>query len=156
MPWVCLHFVIVVFTDHTHLLFQRIIYRINLLSQISFTELTRSMLHNDVSAIDKLLNTISKVGCSQQLEAEVSSAGLLLQRLNSQRKLVLDDLTSSLHKSDITELRSLCNPPQMVVQCVTATMMLIGVKEKQAVSILSLFILENSMTFLGNMYNLVL
>ena len=30
VPWVCLRFVIVVFPDHTHLLFFRVLYKINI------------------------------------------------------------------------------------------------------------------------------
>ena len=90
------------------------------------------MFHNDVTRIKCLLQNISEVGCEPQLEAEVSSAGLLLGRLEKHREESLKDLNKYLCSYALTELGRLLRPPILVQQLITATLLLLGVKEEQA------------------------
>ena len=72
------------------------------------------MFHNDESQIKYYLSLVSEVGCDLDLEAEVSSAMLLLQRLDKQRDLLSEGLKDCLSKHIITEIRSFMNPPEWV------------------------------------------
>ena len=90
------------------------------------------MFHNDESQIKYYLSLVSEVGCDQELEAEVSSATLLLQRLDKQRDLLSEGLKDCLSKHIITEIRSFMNPPEWVKTLITATLLLLGYTKRQA------------------------
>ena len=90
------------------------------------------MFHNDESQIKYYLSLVSEVGCDLDLEAEVSSAMLLLQRLDKQRDLLSEGLKDCLSKHIITEIRSFMNPPEWVKTLITATLLLLGYTKRQA------------------------
>ena len=90
------------------------------------------MFHNDEPKIQHYLSLVSEVGCEQELEAEVSSARLLLYRLEKQRDLLSQSLLKYLSKPVITEIRSLGCPPALVKELIMATLLLLGYTEEQA------------------------
>ena len=71
-----------------------------------FPDLTYAMFHRDVSQIQSLLTMVSEVGCDEYLEAEVSSARLLLSRMVKEREASLHELQQVLTRESINEIRS--------------------------------------------------
>lgn len=90
------------------------------------------MFHDDVPEMMTILAMITGAGLEMQLEAEVKSARLLIDRLATQRRVSLDELKNVVHKGDITEIKMLHSPPSLVKELMTAVLMLLGCPEKEA------------------------
>ena len=90
------------------------------------------MFHRDVTRIKLLLQLVSEVGYEDALDAEVSSAILLLQRIERERDLSLEEVKNILNKACFDEIRSMKNPPVVVQAVMNATLLLLGHSERQA------------------------
>ena len=89
------------------------------------------MFHRDVSQIQSLLSMVSEVGCDEYLEAEVSSAKLLLSRMVKERDASLHELQQVLTRESINEIRSMLHPPALIKDLLRATLLLLGHSEEQ-------------------------
>ena len=115
------------------------------------------MFHSNIARMKLILSKVPEYGCEQQLEAEIASANLLIARLEAQRQSSLKELNEVINKGDITEIKSLAAPPQVVKDVITSAMMLLGYPYKKAwVRILCVFLCGNGIiarvsfgTFIG-------
>ena len=89
------------------------------------------MFHNDVPKMKSFLKELFETKLDQQLEAEVSSANLLIDRLESQRQKTLEEKKNVVCKGDIVEVRSFPNPPRAVLEVISAVLVLLGYNEHQ-------------------------
>ena len=102
------------------------------------------MFHSNIARMKLILSKVPEYGCEQQLEAEIASANLLIARLEAQRQSSLKQLNEVINKGDITEIKSLAAPPQVVKDVITSAMMLLGYPYKKArVRILCVFLCGN-------------
>lgn len=93
-------------------------------------DLTYAMFHRDVPHIQSLLSLVSEVGCEDYLEAEVSSARLLLSRMEKERDASLQELQKVLTRESINEIRSMLHPPVLIKDLLRATLLLLGHSEE--------------------------
>ena len=86
------------------------------------------MFHNDVPRMRYFLSKLLETGLEQELEAEVISANLLIDRLESKRRKSLVEIKNVVHKPDIGEIKTYGAPPQAVKEVLTAVLVILGYK----------------------------
>ena len=89
------------------------------------------MFHNDVPKMKLFLTELFETRLEHQLEAEVSSANLLIDRIELQRRKTLDEKTNTICKGDIIEMKAYHNPPHAVKEVLTALLVILGYNENQ-------------------------
>lgn len=94
-------------------------------------ELTYAMFHRDVQGIRTVLQLISEEGFEEELEAEVSSALLLISRMKKEQDDSLQELQKVLTRESINEIRSMLHPPVLIKDLVRATLLLLGHDEER-------------------------